>query len=197
VTLDVLALAANVAGCDLAAIQAHAAEIAAEEVRDSGARFVGPALLYRLEHTAILHLLVAGLLLRHVEILEAQPIEIVSAGKRRRCAPVRRWHGRLRTLAFVTQRRRGRRTRLRVRCRCTCGQIVTVLKDDLVREKVRSCGCRRDELTAKRNRERALHRQRTSSIPTLPTWRLRSAHDRVATCALIPSLQARAAQEAT
>lgn len=157
-TLDVLTLAANVAGCDLAAIQAHAAEIAAEEVRDAGERSVGPELLYRLEHTAVLHLVVAGLLLRHVEVLEAQPIEIVSAGKRRRCAPIRRWHGRLRTLAFVTQRRRGRRTRLRVRCRCSCGQIVTVSKDDLLREKVRSCGCRRDELTAQRNRERAERR---------------------------------------
>jgi hypothetical protein len=153
--LDVLQIAASIAPGDLAALQAHASEIVAEEIRDAGARFVGPELLYRLEHTAILHLLVTGLLMRHVEATEAEPVEIVSAGRRRRCAPLRRWHGRLRALAFVTQRRRGRRTQLRVRCRCACGEIVTVLKDDLRRRKVRSCGCRRDELTAQRNRERA------------------------------------------
>ncbi|WP_437309934.1 hypothetical protein [Sorangium sp. So ce388] len=158
-TLDVLTLAASIDPGDLAAIQAHAEEIVADELRDSE-RFVGPERLYRLEHTATLHLVVAGLLLREVEALEAQPIEIVSAGRRRRCSPIRRWHGRLRTLAFVaTQRRRGRRTRLRVRCRCACGQIVTVLKDDLARGKVRSCGCRRDEMTADRNRERAEQRR--------------------------------------
>ena len=159
-TLDVLHLAANVAPGDLAVIQARAAEIAAEEIRDASERHIGPALLYYLEQTVILLLIVAGLLIRHVEALEALPIEIVSAGRRRRCSPIRRWHGRLRTLAFVTtQRRRGRRTRMRVRCRCACGQIVTVLKDDLRRGKVRSCGCRRDELTGDRNRERAEQRR--------------------------------------
>lgn len=157
--LDVLTLAASIAPGDLAAIQAHAAELAEQEIRDAHERFVGPELLYRLWHVAVLFVVVAAMLLRHVEVLEAAPIEIVSAGRRRRCAPLKQWHGRLRALAFVSTRRRGRRTRLRVRCRCSCGQIVTVLKDDLAREKVRSCGCRRDELTAQRNRERAEQRR--------------------------------------
>lgn len=157
--LDVLQIAASIAPADLAVLQAHANEIAAEEIREASARFVGPELLYRLEHTAVLNLIVAGLLIRHVEQVEAEPFEIESAGRRRRCAPIRRWCGRLRTLGLATQRRRGRRTQLRVRCRCSCGAIVTVLKDDLRREKVRSCGCRRDELTAQRNRERAEQRR--------------------------------------
>jgi hypothetical protein len=154
VTLDVLQIAASLAPGDLAVLQAHADEIAAEEIREASARHVGPALLYYLEHTAILHLLVCGLLMRHVEQVEAEaaPVVVRSGRWRRLRAPLRRWHGQLRTLWFAGK---DPRARLKVRCRCRCGVVFEPIASDVRREKTTSCGCRRDEMTADRNRERA------------------------------------------
>ncbi|MGK3995156.1 hypothetical protein [Sorangium sp. So ce1024] len=159
--LDVLRLAACVAPGDLAAIQAHAAEIAAEEIRDAEDRHVGPAVLYYLEQTVILLLVVAGFILRHIEAVEAAgaPVMLRSGGKLRRLLAVKRWHGRLRTLGYAKRRRSDRRTVRRVRCRCACGEMVDVRPTDLLSERTTSCGCRRDELTAARNRERAEQRR--------------------------------------
>lgn len=36
-------------------------------------------------------------------------------------------------------------------CQCDCGNVVTVLRSNLIAEKIKSCGCLSSELTARRN----------------------------------------------
>jgi hypothetical protein len=146
---------------DLAAVATEADRIVAEELWAAEGAHIGPELLYRLEHTALLHLLVGARLLARVERIESEGalVEDRSSGWLRRRAPLRRWHGRLRTLGYADRRQTDRRGLLRARCRCACGEIVVVRSTDLRGEKVQSCGCLRDELTAERNRERAEQRR--------------------------------------
>ncbi|WP_438028954.1 hypothetical protein [Sorangium sp. So ce233] len=142
---------------DLGAVQAEADRIVAEELGAAEGEHIGPELLYRLEHTALLHLLVGARMLARVEQVEAEGalVEDRSSGWLRRRAPLRRWYERLRTLAFGESDREGRP---RVRCRCVCGEYSAPLADDVRHGLTRSCGCLRDELTADRNRERAARR---------------------------------------
>ncbi|XXX79112.1 hypothetical protein WMF30_10095 [Sorangium sp. So ce134] len=139
---------------DLGAVQAEADRIVAEEFVAAEGAHIGPELLYRLEHAALLHLLVGARLLARVEQIEAEGalVEDRSSGWLRRRAPLRRWYERLRTLAFAESDREGRP---RVRCRCVCGEYVAPLAKDVRGGLTGSCGCLRDELTATRNRERA------------------------------------------
>jgi hypothetical protein len=143
---------------DLAVVQAEADAIVAAELASSEESHIGPEMLYRLEHAALLHLLVGARLLARVEQIEAEGalVEDRSSGWLRRRAPLRRWYDRLRTLAFAGNDREGRP---RVRCRCVCGEYATPLAEDVRHGRTGSCGCLRDELTAERNRERAESRR--------------------------------------
>ncbi|KKN52297.1 hypothetical protein LCGC14_0613920 [marine sediment metagenome] len=57
-------------------------------------------------------------------------------------------------------------------CLCECGNETLVFGPDLVREKVRSCGCLMRETTAQRNRDAAKHKHTSKGAisPTYYSW---------------------------
>ncbi len=141
----------------LAALQAHAAGVAADEERDAGEQHAAEALLDRLEAAAALHLLVGGqLLLRVAELEEGPPVASRSHVGVRYIARMRRRYRRLRVLGRATNARDGR-ARYRVSCSCGSPPLVT-LGASLRSGKTRSCGCLRDE----RLREMVANRRRAA-----------------------------------
>lgn len=69
--------------------------------------------------------------------------------------------GRLTVLEFLESRiitsKKGKESRKRVyKCRCICGKEVNILRDNLVSDTTRSCGCYAKEQVLKRNKERRL-----------------------------------------
>lgn len=53
-------------------------------------------------------------------------------------------------------------------CRCDCGRYTAASLSNLRQRCMTSCGCRKNELTAQRNRDNATHR--LTSSPTWITW---------------------------
>lgn len=144
----------------LAAIQAHAATVVAEEEADARAAHAGDALLDRLDATAALHLIVGGLLLQRIAHIEdhAPPVVDRSSGLTRYLAPMRRRYTRLRVLGRAGRDRAGQTLYL-VSCACGSPPFKT-LGRSLRWRKTKSCGCLRNEAfeETKRLRRRLLER---------------------------------------
>lgn len=138
-----ISLAGGLFPDDMAVVQRLAAETAAIEERELAAVHAGPELLYRLEHTAALYLIVGGLLARRLDELEA-------AGARPRgahnAAPMRQRYARLRILASIGRHQRDRHGLGWVRYRCArCWSYGSARGADVRNDKTRSCGCLRGE----------------------------------------------------
>lgn len=71
--------------------------------------------------------------------------------------------GRLRALSDGSARDR-------VLCECDCGKTTAVLANNLRRGRSKSCGCRRNEVTAERNRSHATHGHSAKPSPEYRSW---------------------------